>query len=532
MAARKFALFVLGVMLLVAGYILQVVQLGLGLGPALAYCAGGGFLVWYAVASRSALIKNITGRGARFGAASVVMTAGFIGILVMAALFSEKHHYRIDLTESQSHTVALQSRQLLDKLEQDTLDLQMYVFYRGESGLRGKRGLIDLLDTYKYHSDRFRYELVDIDRNPMVAMQLGITSTSAMILSYGERQQKIYSDQEAKITQAIAGLLGSGTSAGQAGTMFYLTGHGEPSLQASEGYSMSEALATINEQLGPVSELVLAGGQSVPDTAEVLIVAGPQTDLLPAELSAIERYLDSGGSVLFMVEPFMADSLGEFLHRYGVTVGQDLVVDMLKGAPNTPFAFLADDYPSHEITRFFEVGAVFDMARSVKPSDPPVTGADVNILMRSSDRSIAESNQQRLQDDFGAVADSALNNGAPVSLAVAVTFSGKQGIPSDSSVAGQGENGNNSRLVVFGDRHLFIDGYLGQLGNRDLLLNTLRWLGGHVDQITIAPKESSDTPLILREGQLMMISLVSVVALPLAVIFTGLFVWFRRRAKR
>ncbi len=532
MAASKFALFVAAVMLLVAGYVLQVVQLELGLWPLLAYGAGGALLSWLVVANRSELVKTITGRGARHGAASVVMTVGFIGILVVAALFSEKHHYRLDLTKSKTHTVALQSRQLLNKLEQDTLDLQMYVFYRGESGLRGKQGLVDLLDTYKYHSDRFRYELVDIDRNPMLAMQLGITSTSAMILTYGERQQKIYSEQEAKITQAIAGLLDSGTSAGKAGTIFYLTGHGEPSLAPGEGYSMSEALAAVKEQIGPVSELVLAAGQSVPDTAEVLVIAGPQTDLLPSELSAIESYISGGGSVLFMVEPFMADSLGAFLTRYGVAVGGDVVIDMFKGAPNQPFAFLADDYPSHEITRFFEVGAVFDMARSVKPLDPPVPGAEVTILVRSSDKSVAESDQQRLQADFSAVVEGAINNGAPVPLAVAVTFSDQRGFPADSTIAGQGAEGKTSRLVVFGDRHLFIDGYLGQLGNRDLLLNTLRWLGGQADEITIAPKVSTDTPLILRDGQLMMIGLVSVVMLPLAVIFTGIFVWVRRRAKR
>ncbi len=537
MAASKFALFVAGVLLLIAGYILQTVQLGLGLWPVLAYGAGVVLLGWYVVASRAELLKIITGRGTRYGAASLVMTVGFIGILVMAALFSEKHHYRLDLTESQTHTIALQSRQLLDKLEQDTLDLKMYVFYRGESGLRGKQGLTDLLDTYKYYSDRFSYELVDIDRNPLLAMQLGITSTSAMILTYGERQQKIYSEQEAKITQAIAGLLGSGTAAGRAGTMFYLTGHGEPPLQSGEeGYSMSEAAAAIKEQLGPLSELVLAGGQSVPDTAEVLLVAGPRTDLLPAELSAIERYLASGGSVLFMVEPYMADSLGAFLARYGVAVGNDVVIDMLKGAPGTPFAFLADDYPSHDITRFFEVGTVFDMARSVKPADPPVAGAEVNILVRSSDRSVAEGDPQKLQADFGAVVDSAMNNGAPVPLAVAVTLANESGSPADSTVAGQGadgkKHGKKARLVVFGDRHLFIDGYLGQLGNRDLLLNTLRWLGGQADQITIAPKQSADTPLVLREGQMMLISLVSVVVLPLVVIFIGIFVWLRRRARR
>ncbi|MBW7996071.1 MAG: hypothetical protein FVQ81_05750 [Candidatus Glassbacteria bacterium] len=531
MAASKFILFVLGLMLLIAGYILQVVQAGLGLWPLALYAAGAASLAWYAVANRADLATIFTGRGARRGAASLVMTAGFIGILVMAGLFSEKHHYRLDLTKSKTHTIALQSRQQLEKLEQDTLNLQLYVFYRGETGLRGKQGLADLLDTYVYYSDRLKYEMVDIDRNPLLAMQLGITSTSAMILTYGERQEKIYSEQEAKITQAIANLLDSGTP-GKAGTIFYLTGHGEPSLGLeNEGYSMSEAVGAIEDQIGPVSELVLAGGRSVPDSCDVLIVAGPQTNLLPAELSAIESYLAGGGSVLFMVEPFMADTLVSFLAQYGVAVGDNVVIDMLKGAPGTPFAFLADDYPSHDITRFFEVGIVFDMARTVDRAETPPAGAEVTVLARSSDKSAAVTDSA-LQGDFNAVVDQALDEGQAAPLAVAVTLPGESGFPADSTIAGQGADGKKSRLVVFGDRHLFVDGYLGQLGNRDLLLNTMRWLGGQADEITIAPKVSENTPLSLERGQMMLIGLVSVVALPAAVIFIGIFVWVRRRSKR
>jgi len=120
-----------------------------------------------------------------------------------------------------------------------------------------------------------------------------------------------------------------------------------------------------------------------------------------------------------------------------------------------------------------------------------------------------------------------------VPLAVAITISGDGGQEADSMAMETSQTGRQAaRLVVFGDRHLFVDGYLGQLGNRDLLLNTLRWLGGQADQITIEPKETENTPLNLREGQLMMIGLVSVVALPLAVILTGIFVWVRRRSKR
>jgi ABC-type uncharacterized transport system involved in gliding motility auxiliary subunit len=461
-----------------------------------------------------------------------VITVAFIGILVMAGMFSEKHHYRWDLTKNKTHSIALQTRQLLEKLDGDTLDLQTYVFYRGEDGLREKRSLSDLLDAFGYHSEHFKYELIDIDRNPLLAMQLGITSTSALIMTYGERQEKVYSEQEAKLTQAMANLLG-GDAPGRAGTIFFLTGHGEPSLETSESYSLSEAVSSIEEKVGPVGELVLAGGQAVPDSCEILIVAGPQTELLPAELTAISNYIGNGGNVLFMVEPFMADSLAAWLGQYGARVGDDVVIDMLKGAPGTPFAFLADDYPEHEITRFFEVGTVFDMARSVDRSENPPMGAEISVLARSSEKSLAADDENELQTSFGAVAQRALDEGEPVPLGVAITLAGASGEAADSASADSTHTAHKgSRLVVFGDRHLFVDGYLGQLGNRDLLLNTLRWLGGQADQITIEPKETENTPLNLVEGQLMMIGLVSVLGLPLAVILVGIFVWVRRRSKR
>lgn len=208
MAAKMFVFFILGVMLLILGYIMQVVEAGIGLWSSTAYILGVLSLLFYTVKNRGELRFLFSRRSSRYGAVSVIFILAFVGILVVVGLFSERHHYRWDLTKSKTHSIALQSRQQLERLDRDTLDLNVYVFYRGERDLRSKQPLVDLLETYAYHSEHFKYELVDIDRNPLLALQLGISSTSTVILSYGDRQEKIYSEQEAKITNAMTSLLG------------------------------------------------------------------------------------------------------------------------------------------------------------------------------------------------------------------------------------------------------------------------------------------------------------------------------------
>ena len=537
MAAKMFIFFILGVLLLIVGYILQVIEAGFGIRANTAYSLGVLSLAFYVYRNRDSLLLMFSRRSARYGAVSLAYILTFVGILALAGLFGERHHHRWDLTKNKTHSIALQSRQQLDRLNKDTLDLTINVFYRGEDDRRSKQSLIDLLDTYGYYTKHFKYELTDIDRNPLLAMQLEITSTSAIIITYGGKQEKIYSDQESKITNAMAKLLG-GSAPGRKGTLFFVTGHGEPALTQGEAFNYGNAKAAVEEQIGPVRELLLATVKAVPDSCEILVVAGPEKDFLPAELESIAKYLGGGGKALFLVEPFMAEDLMPFLGRYGVKLGDDLVIDMLRGAVGSPFAFLVNKYPAHDITRYFDVGTVFDMARSVSPDSSLPAGISAEAFLKTSEKSYAEPDREQLQAHFDEVARKALDQGREVPIGVAVTLTGAALGKADTNkniAAADSASGNmekEARLVVIGDRDFISNAYLGQLGNRDLLLNCLRWLKGQSDQITIAPKETENTPLLLQRSDMLTMDLVGVVLLPLAIIFTGVFIRIRRRSKR
>ena len=136
MAAKMFVFFILGIILLILGYIMQVVEAGIGLWSGTAYILGVLSLLLYTVKNRSELRILFTRRSARYGAVSVVFILAFVGILVVVGLFSERHNYRWDLTESKTHSIALQSRQQLERLDSDTLDLNVYICHRGERDQR------------------------------------------------------------------------------------------------------------------------------------------------------------------------------------------------------------------------------------------------------------------------------------------------------------------------------------------------------------------------------------------------------------
>ncbi len=65
------------------------------------------------------------------------------------------------------------------------------------------------------------------------------------------------------------------------------------------------------------------------------------------------------------------------------------------------------------------------------------------------------------------------------------------------------------------------------VANRDLILNMMNWLSSDEDLISIRPKEQEDRRL--RVTSTAPFFWISFILLPLAVIFSGVSVWWKRR---
>ena len=187
----------------------------------------------------------------------------------------------------------------------------------------------DRLAEYEYTSSQVSLEFVDVDKNPVLARQYEVQSYGTVVFDYNGRIERVVSDQEQELTNALIKAV-----EGEERKVYFLQGHGEriPTDTERDGYSsLTDALRLDNLS---VDTLILAQIGEVPSDAEVVVVAGPATDLLPAEVDLLREYLDGGGKMLFFIDPpdepntAASNNLIGFIREWGIEVGLDVVVDV------------------------------------------------------------------------------------------------------------------------------------------------------------------------------------------------------------
>jgi ABC-type uncharacterized transport system involved in gliding motility auxiliary subunit len=465
--------------------------------------------------------RALAGRATRYGLNAAVLVVLILGVIALVEAVSYRHSYRVDLTENKRWSLSPQTVKVVGELP---VPVRAVAFFRPDQP--GKRAAEDLLKQYAARSDgKFSWEVIDADRNPLAARQYNVESYGTVVLEAtlpdGQtKQEKILELEEEKLTNALIRV----TRAGKR-TVYFLKGHGEkdPGSKDRTGYDqMKSAIEKLNYE---VKDLLLARETKVPDDAAIVVVAGPQKDLLPSEIDALTGYVARAGKVLFLVDPFQNAGLAPVLERWGLGLGSDVIIDInpqgrLAGAgPEVP---VVGDYQPHPITRDFRFATFFPVARSVSAKEGGAEGASAQVLARTSGESWAETNQDQIRT--GQVKPDAGEARGPLAIAAVATVDAKD-VPAERKDA-------KARIVLIGDSDFASNGFVNLSGNRDFFLNTLSWLAEEENLIAVRPKEASrPAPVFLTAAQGQAVFLVPVVIIPLAVIVAGGVAVARRRGR-
>ena len=464
-------------------------------------------------------------RGTRYGASAALLIVIALGVAVLANAVSLRYNTRWDLTENKRHSLSPQTVKLLKALK---TPVEVIGFFRSDTP--GKRTAEDLLKRYAQASDgKFTYRVEDPDRSPGLARRYGVETYGTLVMQSGEKSEKVLDAEEERLTNALVKVTRPGNP-----IVYFVKGHGERDISSAERTGMSQAKEQLEKANYTVKDLELARTGKVPPDAAVVIVPGPRTDLLPPELTATDDYLAQGGHVLVMADPLQADGLAKYLAKYGVTLGQDLVVEpspvgrLLGVGPEVP---LVMQYEQHPITRdMAKVMTGFPLTRSVSPAKTPPKGMSVTPLAKTSAESWGETNLDGLRRGQPASRDDKDTPG-PVPVLVAVTIEP----PPAPKAAGQAEADDSKkpkgRLVVLGTSTFASNQALGFQGNRDLFLNIVAWLAGQEDEIAVRPKDPRQNPIFATEAQKNAILWLSIVVLPGAVMVCGIALVVRRRRR-
>ncbi len=510
----------IGAALLLLALVRDSINVRWDVGCTLAAVGGAVCLAVWGIQARGLLGQRARTRGARYGGQTLASASLLLAVLALVNFLAARHNLHVDLTESELFTLAPQTRQILHGLQRE---VTLRAFYPAARRAQAA----DLLRRYAAESPFVHYELIDPDQDPDTAHRYGVTAYGTVVVEAVPgpnaraaprpiRVEADSSDQgsltlsEEKLTNAILKSV-----RGSEKTIYFLEGHGEGDIASTELNGYTRAGSALEDQAYRVQTLFLARQPQVPKDCAVLVISGPGSMPLPDEMAAIQRYLEQGGRALFLVDPPPGIGMNQFLDRWGVRVGNDLIVDTsgagrIYGA-GTAMPLVKDYDAQHPITHDFRQMTFFPLARSIMPKPEP-GDAMPWPLAQTSPESFAEpydGGQRRAQFD------SAHDKKGPIVLAVAVTREASTSV--------------QARLVVLGSSNFISNAFFDKAGNGDFFLDCVHWLAEEEEMIALRPHPRQDHGLQLTVQQVRSIFWLTVVAMPLAALLTGGIVAWRRR---
>jgi ABC-type uncharacterized transport system involved in gliding motility auxiliary subunit len=426
-----------------------------------------------------------------------------IAIFGLLNFVGYRHHKRFDLTTEKLYSLSDQTRKVISGLQTDVKVLKF--------SKQPDQELADRMAEYRTFSKHISYELVDPQAKLEVARQYKVQAMDDVIVAAGDRTERLTQSGEQDLTNAILKV-----TRDKPKTICFIEGHGEKQLAGAERDGFNTADKKLKDENYQTKAINLVSSNEVPPECSVVVDAGPTKTFFPQEAAMIGKYLDSGGKALLLVDPETEPGLADVLKAWNIGLGKDLVLDvsgvgrLFGTGPAIP---MVQTYGSHPITRDMTRSATFfPEARSVNVLEAGKGEPSTTELLKTTEASWAETSLDKKGEKFE------FNEGqdrkGPISLGVAA-----------SKKIGDKE----ARLVVIGDSDFASNAGFNFQGNGDLFLNSVNWLAQEEDLIAIRPKNPADRKVTMTDGQQRMLFWFTVLFMPLAVIGTGAYVWWKRR---
>lgn len=375
---------------------------------------GVAFLIGWFIWTMIQHLNFLTRRSTQAGTNAFLATIALLVIVGIINFLAFRYLGRIDLTENQLYTLSPQTQELVSNLKQP---MKLWIF-DSNSSPNDK----DLLENYRRYNQNFSFEFVNPDQRPDLVKTFEVKAQGNVYLESGKKKQLVQTLinfnqreplSEIKLTNAIEKILRDRVL-----NVYFLQGHGERPLDTSKE-GLSEAVSSLENKGFKVNPLNLVEASGIPENTNTLILAGPKRKLFPQEVTALENYVNRGGSLFVMVDPETDAGLDPILKQWGVQLDPRIILD-ISGAGSLlglgPAAPIITTYGEHPITKEFGNGmSIFPLSRPISTVKMPNVQA-VTIL-EASDKMWAKKELTSEELEF----DPQVDLNGPFDLGVALT---------------------------------------------------------------------------------------------------------------
>ncbi|MBE7035618.1 MAG: hypothetical protein E7402_05860 [Ruminococcaceae bacterium] len=472
-------------------------------------------------------MKKMNNRKTKYSLNSKVFIVGavLIVLLLNAILISlnDKISLELDFTKDKIFALTTESKEIVDKINEP---VDIIILTAGEESETISM-VKNVLDKYTQRSKQINVREVDVVKNPTEIqaymediVQLGVGS---LLMKQGDQHafvdandyfsQDGYSYIERSVTTKLASFLDDAEES----TIYFTTGHGE---QLSKNYTK------VLEMVGYTIELLDTMTVDFPEEEDaIVIISAPDVDFSLDEINKMDAFLDRGGNVQIYFDPFYGSGNLENLQAYlsddwGIARNSNVVIDTGRMIENSSYMF--GNLNEHEITNpimNINKGVGYGPANSLEILVERPASVTVSPLLSTSSSSYAKDDVS-LFTSKESIKKAAGDQTGPFDV---LLLANRQVNAEDNSL-------KIGSLLVSGSVLVFDSLTTDtRFANEDLMLNTIKWMEGNQNSITIRAKELPGGQMVFSKTQFWTWFVVLVVVIPLITLLLGIITYVKRR---
>jgi len=461
-----------------------------------------------------------------------LMIMGSLIFLGISHYMANSMTFRWDVTETKQHTLSKNTIVFISTLKKE---VELTAFYVGLP----PKYLQDLFKEYeRLSSGLITTRIIDPIENISFAAKFGNVVSGKerkVIVQSGDVRKYVdFTDEtltEERLTNAIA------RASRTPRKVYFLQGHGEYSLSNTENVGLATFKQLLSDNNIQSKPLMLGIAQSIPVDCDVLIIAGPRTELTTQEETLIVDYLTAGGDALFLIEhsvvtttdkPLTVEqlqqnpSLNSILNQWGINVQSDIVVDLTNHVGDDVGSPATKNYQKHKaITEGLDY-TFYVRPRSIQVLAKRRSSIKLAAIASTASKvkSWAETNRNlAIQFDQG------VDTPGPVPISYVIL---EEHPDSNNSQVKQDKKKSDTRIIVFTDADFLTNIYINQYSNAQMGLNVVNWLAELDYQVFIGSKQIKVERLDLTSKQKRQV-VVILFLLPFLLFIAGIVVWLRTR---
>lgn len=435
----------------------------------------------------------------------IILFSSIIGLL---AWLSHQYRFESDWTANNRNTLTQQSIKLLQQIP---APVTVTTFIPDGNLISNRQYIQKLIAKYQKYKSDITLKIINPDTAPDKVRQMEVSNYGEVVVEYQGRNEHINQLTERTLTNTLQRLLRQGER-----KLLYVSGHGERKPYGKANFDWNNFSEKLKNK-GISSEILKLHETPEIPQADAIVIASPQVNFLPGEVSLIIDYIKQGGNLLWVQEPgksmYGLKPLADFL---GTSFYPGTIVDPTTQMMNVkdPSFALITSYPQHAITHDFQYMTVFPKAvgiihAAVKPE------WQATAFLRTVPRSWSETGILQGVIDYNQDKDII----GPHTIGLALEH--KNNKADDAKI---------QRIVILGDGDFLSNTYLGNQGNLNIGSNIINWISNDDNLIDIPSSSSPDSQIMITELGGALIGLFFLILLPLALMISGVVIWFKRRS--